>query len=84
MSDVWDGAEHIVRAGDGQRAKTTSRFLSGAGDAADGLTITHHSGLPLTMRNGVPVEPDHLDSGTVELSLKRLLLDLPLATAALF
>lgn len=57
--------------------------MQDGGATSGGLTTTDHSGLQLAMRDGVPVVPEASAGRAVQLLLKRVLIDLPLAVAAL-
>lgn len=86
MSDVGDGADRAFWLGREKQVATTDAPRSvhpRVRHGIDRLAITHHSGLPLVMRDGVPIAPDHQASLAVQLRLKRLLMDLPIATVAL-
>lgn len=86
MNDAWDGAEAFYRPGQEQQIEVDEPRHSKPGSgrsAADRVTTSNHSGLRLTMRDGVPVEPEVSARSAVQLQLKRLLLDLPLAAMAL-
>ncbi len=58
-------------------------MLGGGYAVSYGVTTSDQSGLPLTMHDGVPVEPNSSVGRALQLLLKRLLIDLPLTTVAL-
>lgn len=85
MNDAWDGAEAFLRPEQEQSIATTDARRStmrGGYVVSYGLTTSDQGGLPLTMRDGVPVEPDASAGRAIQLRLKRLI-DLLLAAVGL-
>ncbi len=85
MSDTYDGAERLLRSRqDKSGLRPQARAVHSAQfDGRGELSVSFESGLPLTMRSGVPVVPEMTGERLLQLRLKRLLLDIPLAFMAL-
>jgi lipopolysaccharide/colanic/teichoic acid biosynthesis glycosyltransferase len=79
MTDIYEDAERIGRHGGiavGKRSGRRQRV-----DAAGAVSL--QSGLPLRLRDGVPVRPADAARLDRQLKLKRLFLDMPLSALAL-
>src|SRR5262245_60479177 len=86
MTDTMDQVDigRLPRSGPGlwPRSRRDGRVLR-AGDVPTGEEITFQSGLPLRTSGSVPVAPGWSPSTRRQLRLKRVLIDIPLATLAL-
>lgn len=84
MSDAYGNAGAAFRRHQKQPTSITAkRQSSGSADVdSGGLCTSHHSGLSLTLSNGMPRDPEQTAGRWVALHLKRVI-DLPLAVVAL-
>jgi lipopolysaccharide/colanic/teichoic acid biosynthesis glycosyltransferase len=80
MTDVHDGSGRLFPVGSGasRGARRTGRRA-----LADGAAINWQNGLPLAVRDGMPVAPVDAAHLARQRQLKRLFLDIPLALLAL-
>lgn len=84
MRDGYDDTEDVIDTTLSQRPRATSTRSLGRAvvdTGRDGYSVSRHSGLPLLRCDGVPVVPEHPDR--LPERLRRPLIDLPLALAAL-
>lgn len=85
MSDIYHGFERILRPDVGEAGATQSPGIASSRPQprAKGTDTSHESGLPLSFRDGLPVVPEASLARSLQLLLKRTLLDIPLSLAAL-
>lgn len=86
MSDAYSSAGQLVRdRNSGRVGNTGARWLQRRADntSSSEVTVTLQNGLPLKMREGVPLAPELTTERQVQLRVKRVVIDLPLATLAL-
>lgn len=85
MSDIYHEYERILSLGasDADVTQSTGGVPSRQRTTANGSGISYESGLPLSFKDGLPVVPRASLARSLQLILKRTLLDIPLSLIAL-
>lgn len=85
MSDIYHGFERILSPGASEAEATHSPGAAPSRQriTAKGSATSYESGLPLSFKDGLPVVPGASLARSVQLILKRTLLDIPLSLIAL-
>ena len=85
MSDIYHGFERILSSGASEADVTQSPGAAPSRQriTASGSGISYESGLPLSFNDGMPVVPRPSFARSLQLVLKRTLLDIPLSLIAL-